>query len=262
MVHGPVSDRTLYTQIIGFPRCKMSLNSVPIEEELRKNSALTKADIDLLKSCAIIPLSKTTREGYKVILIRPFYVAQKNISSTNAIKYLNMVLDLNIYEEGTHEGYVFVVDLHGANFFDPRSFNVTAVKAYFDYLQKYVPIRWFGLHFVDTVFPLTAQNNRLTRMTIVQNDYVDAMYFHLDLDSLNEVVPLHVLPNEMGGQAGPLKDLHEDQLRKLRENWLWFLTMESQEKSACMIRGVHEMKLFLKDLKTDIHGLGNVPFAV
>lgn len=64
------------------------------------------------------------------------------------------------------------------------------------------------------------------------------MHFHLDLDSLNEVVPLEVLPDEMRGQAGALRDLQVAQVSKLRDCSLWFTMKHSNDTFASCSRKI------------------------
>lgn len=101
-----------------------------------------------------------------MILARPLSINQRDINGIDAIKLFNMVLETNIHEEGTQPGYILVIDVYGNNVFERDSVDAFAVKKYFDYLRTSAPIRWFGLHFVNTLLPFE-RTEPFTRMTIV-----------------------------------------------------------------------------------------------
>lgn len=50
------------------------------------------------------------------------------------------------------------------------------------------------------------------------------------MKSASEYVPVDVLPNEVGGKAGPMHDLAEVQVRKLEDYREWFLMDEATRR--------------------------------
>jgi len=53
---------------------------------------------------------------------------------------------------------------------------------------------------------------------------------HTVNDTLEKFVPLEVLPNEAGGQAGPVQDLHNKQVKKLINHVVWFQEDEANHR--------------------------------
>jgi len=53
---------------------------------------------------------------------------------------------------------------------------------------------------------------------------------HTTSDTLAKFVPLEVLPNEAGGQAGPIQELHNKQMKKLEDHIAWFQEDESNHR--------------------------------
>lgn len=53
---------------------------------------------------------------------------------------------------------------------------------------------------------------------------------HTTNDTLANFVPLEVLPNESGGQAGSLQELHEKQMKKLMDHVAWFQEEEANHR--------------------------------
>lgn len=56
------------------------------------------------------------------------------------------------------------------------------------------------------------------------------MHFHADKRSLNQYVPLNILPTDIGGSAGYLKSLHSETVTKLEKHRDWFLKVEELTK--------------------------------
>ena len=53
---------------------------------------------------------------------------------------------------------------------------------------------------------------------------------HTTNDTLEKFIPLKVLPNECGGQAGPIQELHEKQMKKLQAYTAWFQKEEANHR--------------------------------
>ena len=52
------------------------------------------------------------------------------------------------------------------------------------------------------------------------------MHLHTTLESVNKYIPIDILPNEVGGKAGPIMELHKAQIAKLESYRDWFLEDE------------------------------------
>lgn len=53
---------------------------------------------------------------------------------------------------------------------------------------------------------------------------------HTTTDTVEKFVPLEVLPNESGGQAGPKQELHDKQVNKLIDHLAWFEEDEANHR--------------------------------
>jgi hypothetical protein len=53
---------------------------------------------------------------------------------------------------------------------------------------------------------------------------------HTTYDTLEKFVPLDVLPNEAGGQAGSLQELQNVQVKKFEANIAWFQDDEANHR--------------------------------
>lgn len=53
---------------------------------------------------------------------------------------------------------------------------------------------------------------------------------HSSMDTVDKFIPIEILPNELGGKAGPLMELHNAQIKKLESFRDWFLDEETRAK--------------------------------
>lgn len=56
------------------------------------------------------------------------------------------------------------------------------------------------------------------------------LHLHSSMESLDKFVPIDILPNEYGGKAGVIIDLHNAQIKKLENHRDWFLEEESRAR--------------------------------
>ncbi|XP_008216641.1 retinol-binding protein pinta-like [Nasonia vitripennis] len=112
------------------------------DRDPEKNATLRKT----FDRVSVISLEKCTKEGYEIILARLIDTDADNYVFNDAIKYLNMVLDICVHEEGTSDGYVIVVDLNGANISHTTRLTWLGLKKFMLYIHKAAPIKWSSLH--------------------------------------------------------------------------------------------------------------------
>ncbi|XP_014487848.1 PREDICTED: uncharacterized protein LOC106751462 [Dinoponera quadriceps] len=60
----------------------------------------------------------------------------------------------------------------------------------------------------------------------VRTDLLGIIHFHTNIKSAKKFFPVEALPNEMGGKAGPTKDLIDEHIKLLEEFRPWFLQDE------------------------------------
>ena len=56
------------------------------------------------------------------------------------------------------------------------------------------------------------------------------LHLHSTADTLDKFIPLEILPNELGGKAGPAMELHRAEVKKLEEHRDWFLEEEQRAR--------------------------------
>lgn len=161
-----------------------------------------------------------TREGHKIIYGRLIDFEPSNYVYNDGMKYLNMVIDLWLRTEGTTAGHVILFDTKNVAFGHVGRLSPMGLKKFLVYLQDALPVRLKGLHFMNTSSVMDVILNMMK--PFMKKELMDMLHMHSTSESLDKFIPLDVLPNEVGGKAGPLMELHEKQIKKLEDNRDWF----------------------------------------
>ncbi|KAM0734182.1 Alpha-tocopherol transfer protein-like [Formica fusca] len=187
----------------------------------------TKQLREAFRVTAQITLSMPTKEGYKLVYARLIDYEPSHFVYNDAIKYFCMVMDMWLYTEGTAKGHIIVVDMEGVTLAHAGRLSPIGIKKYLYYLQEAIPIRLMGLHFVNT----NAVMDIILAMMkpFMKKELMDVLHIHPTKDTLAKFIPLEAFPCDisLGGKAKPLKEQHEEQLKKLEDYREWFLKDEA-----------------------------------
>jgi len=91
----------------------------------------------------------TTREGYKIIYGRLLDSEPSHFVYNDAMKLLNMVIDLWLYTEGTSNGHIILFDMKNVSFGHVGRLSPMSLKKFLYYLQEGLPVRLKGFHFMN-----------------------------------------------------------------------------------------------------------------
>lgn len=94
-------------------------------------------------------LEGTTREGYKIFYGRLLDSDPSHFVYNDAMKLLNMVIDLWLYTEGTCEGHIILFDMKNVSFGHVGRLSPMGLKKFLYYLQEGLPVRLKGFHFMN-----------------------------------------------------------------------------------------------------------------
>ncbi|XP_067214846.1 alpha-tocopherol transfer protein-like [Linepithema humile] len=187
----------------------------------------TKQLREMFTVASTITLTTQTKEGYKLIYARLINYEPSRFVYTEIMKYFTMVMDLWLYTEGTAEGHVIIIDMEHVTFAHAGRLSPIAIKKYLYYLQEAIPIRLKGLHFINT----NAVMDIILAMMkpFMKKELMEVLHIHTTpKETLSKFVPLEAFPCDISlpGKARPLKELHEEQLKKLEDHREWYLQDE------------------------------------
>lgn len=94
-------------------------------------------------------LEGTTKEGYKIIYGRLLDSDPSHFVYNDAMKLLNMTIDLWLYTEGTCDGHVILFDMKNVSFGHVGRLSPMGLKKFLYYLQEGLPVRLRSFHFMN-----------------------------------------------------------------------------------------------------------------
>ncbi|XP_076242497.1 alpha-tocopherol transfer protein-like [Calliopsis andreniformis] len=173
-------------------------------------------------------LKKPTSEGYPILYGRLIDYEPSNYVYNDTMKYLSMVVDLWLHVEGTMPGHIILFDIKNVVFGHAARLSPMGLKKYLYYLQDGLPVRLKGFHFMNITPVMDVILNMMK--PFMKKELLDMLHTHSNLDTLSKFIPIDALPNEAGGKAGPLKELHNNVIKELEENRDWFLEEERTKR--------------------------------
>uniref|UniRef100_A0A182K061 CRAL-TRIO domain-containing protein n=1 Tax=Anopheles christyi TaxID=43041 RepID=A0A182K061_9DIPT len=169
-----------------------------------------------------------TKEGYKMVYTRLLTSDTSEFNHPQILKFITMCLDLWVKIEGNANGHIMLIDMHGMHVGHMTKMNMAAVKKHMFYVQDALPIRLKQLHFINVV-PFMNWLMSLAR-PLMHKEVEEMINIHVSLDKLHKDIPIECLPNEIGGTAGSVQELHDTFKQILNANSEWFIATEIQNQ--------------------------------
>lgn len=153
------------------------------------------------------PLPGLTKNGRRVVVMR---AVAKDIPTPNvaeAMKLVMMIGDVRLKEELVGvAGDVYVLDASVATPAHFSRFTPGLVKKFLVCVQEAYPVKLKEVHvinvspFVDTIVNWVKP--------FLKEKIRNRIYVHSNMEKLYEYIPKEMLPEEYGGQAGPVQAIH------------------------------------------------------
>ncbi|XP_043468151.1 alpha-tocopherol transfer protein-like [Leptopilina heterotoma] len=185
------------------------------------NSPSLRKQLDI---AVYMPLKGLSKKGYNIIYSRLIDYEPSHFVHPETEKAYNMMLDIWLWTEGTVKGHVILIDMHGSQMGHVSRMNPSVAKKSLLYLQDALPVRLKEIH-VMNVSPIFDLMMMICR-PFMKKELLDMLHLHTTKESLEEYIPLEILPNEAGGKAGPLSKFYDDRMKLLTEFRDWFIEDE------------------------------------
>ncbi|XP_078051869.1 alpha-tocopherol transfer protein-like [Augochlora pura] len=143
------------------------------------------------------------------------------------MRFLSMVVDLWLYIVGTLPGHIILFDMKNVGLGHAARLSPMGLKKYLYYLQEGLPVRLKGFHFMNITSVMDVILNMMK--PFMKKELLDMLHTHTTLDTLSKFLPIDALPNEAGGKAGPMDELHKRSVKTL-ENHRDFFQMDEQTR--------------------------------
>lgn len=137
------------------------------------------------------------------------------------LKASDMTISLSLIKEPLYEGQIYIIDPTGGTFGHLLKFSLSAVRKYFFFVQEALPVRIKGIHIINT-FALVDKVLAMLK-PFINSELLNMIRSHSKMETVYEVIPKEMLPDEYGGNAGSLLELQKKTLREFESNETFFL---------------------------------------
>lgn len=168
------------------------------------------------KVAQVFPMPKATPDGYEILIFRlkdknPRNFKTKHVLRSNVTmldgKFLNDTQPMN--------GAIGVIDLSGFTFRHfLKGFSRWSMQNYYGkFVHKAAPFKPLRFHIIQC--PSFMKRVISFVGPRVRSDYMELANFHDNFDIQDEAIPKECLPNEFGGTAGTIDDIHDNWIKIL-----------------------------------------------
>lgn len=196
--------------------------------EVRKNHPEIFLKRDLLseelqqaaRTLFFIPMRKSTSQHQNISI---FCLADTNpivYDLLEVVRLMHATFDARfVMCEGTKltQGEICICDMKGFSFRHMLKVVrcMSIMSGHLKYSQAAVPTKIVQNHFINC----SSFVHRLLSIMkpFMKQELIDTMKFHVNIETLHEYIPRELLPNEFGGTAGSLSNLHAEWQEKLLE---------------------------------------------
>ncbi|XP_039295700.1 alpha-tocopherol transfer protein-like [Nilaparvata lugens] len=179
---------------------------------------------NIFKIIDIIPLPKTTPEGYKVFVYR---LEDPNPDSFNHLDYVRTFFDIADTRIKTEKelpsGEVPIFDMTGFSLRHMTRLSLPSLRKQMQYVQEAHPVKLRQIHIINTL-PILERVMMMFR-PLMKKEVAQMLHFHIpNSTTLYDFIPKEILPNEYGGQAGTLKELKQIWVNKVISEREWLIS--------------------------------------
>ncbi|XP_037049887.1 alpha-tocopherol transfer protein-like [Bradysia coprophila] len=163
------------------------------------------------KVAQVFRMPKVTPDGYEIVVFRLTDTNPRHFITKDILRSNVTMLDASFLTDADAvKGSIGLVDLTGFSFmhFLKAFSNLSLQNWYGKFVHQaapWKPIRVHAVHcpgvvkrFISFVGPR------------VRSNYMELLHFHDDYELNDEALPKEFIPNEFGGTAGSIDDLHND----------------------------------------------------
>ncbi|KAK1137919.1 hypothetical protein K0M31_002412 [Melipona bicolor] len=169
--------------------------------------------------CAELPgLSK---QGYKLLFGKLIDPDSSHFSFEDCNKYIFMECDLVGLRNGTCDGYMFIADMSNVSLGHVGRLSPMGLKKLVMYIQEAIPVRLKGLHFINCPSVMDIIMNMAR--PFIKNELWNIIHLHSSIKTLEEFLPIDLLPSEVGGKAGSIVQMQEARIKEIDDKREWFL---------------------------------------
>ncbi|KAL0266540.1 UNVERIFIED_CONTAM: hypothetical protein PYX00_009050 [Menopon gallinae] len=156
----------------------------------------------------LVPLPKTTPEGYRVLMYKLRDTEPSKFNHANIAKTMILFSDICTAEHGICPGYIIIGDPRGFSASHLTKINLGVLRIFMKYMQEAKPVRMKGIHIVHSAKIM--EKLVAVARPFMKTELTKILHIHSgsDLTNLYKSVPRDILPEEYGGKEESLEVLH------------------------------------------------------
>ncbi|KAL0867916.1 hypothetical protein ABMA27_008594 [Loxostege sticticalis] len=180
------------------------------------------------------PLPGLTPEGRRVIIARGHDLDTHQLN--DAFKIAMMIGDIRLKEEieGV-AGDVYILDASVVNASHIGRISIPSVKKFLICVQEAYPVKLKEVHVVNASPLIDAVVTMIK--PFLKEKIRNRIFIHTEMESLQKYIPKDILPEEYGGDAGPVDVYNEAWIKKLEDYTDWFKSEESVKANEALRPG-------------------------
>lgn len=168
------------------------------------------------KVCQVFPMPKATPESYEIVVFRLKDKNPRNFIAKNVLRSNVTMLDAKFLAcNESIKGSIGVIDLTGFRFrhFIKAFSSFSMQNSYGKFVHQATPWKPIRVHVIHC--PAILKRFMSLIGPRVRSNYMELMHFHDDFEIVDEAIPKEFLPNEFGGCAGDIDDIHNNWIKIL-----------------------------------------------
>uniref|UniRef100_A0A1B6DYJ3 CRAL-TRIO domain-containing protein n=1 Tax=Clastoptera arizonana TaxID=38151 RepID=A0A1B6DYJ3_9HEMI len=209
---------------------------------------------NIFKLIDFVPLPKRTAEGYRLFLYRLADTDPDKFSFVDYVKTFFMIGETRLRKETEKvEGEVPIFDMTGYSLRHLTRIPLPLLRKYMQYSQEAHPVKLMQIHIINAV-PLLDKVLTLIR-PFMKSEVAAMLHVHLPgSTTLYNFIPQELLPEEYGGQMGPVNDITRSWKKIVEDEQEWFLRtswIADESKRMSKKIGIQKMEGSFRSLVID-----------
>ncbi|CAG9770886.1 unnamed protein product [Ceutorhynchus assimilis] len=190
------------------------------------NRDINRPELQLIANIGLIPpLPGLTKDGKRIIVMRGKDPSVETPPLSDVAKLVLMIGDIRLAAEETGvAGDVYILDASVATISHFSKVSPSVAKRFLVCVQEAYPVKLKEVHVVN-VSPLVDTIVQFVK-PFLKEKIRNRIHLHSSFDTLHEMVPKDILPEEYGGSAGKLQDFHDAWMKKVADYGPWFQAQE------------------------------------
>lgn len=168
----------------------------------------------------MVPLLSTTPENYKVCIFRLIEEDFDDIEFNDVIKTFFIMSDVRLISPDLKtltDGEIPIFDLAGVSYRHLSKVVLSTVRLYLKYTQEAHPVQVKQIHILNCT-PIMDRIMGFMR-PFMKTEVAKMINFHPPgLEKLHQFIPKDILPQEYGGNAGPIEEMKQYWISRIKNH--------------------------------------------